>query len=370
MVSGGVVCLKQTFGLVLTDASCMMDMGMGKDIQHLLQSGIPDKTERMSMIFTSCFLSKDVQDLKGSLLHQPVVVYTSLACSPARDIQTEKVELSEKPLRLIKDIDSWPRQAGQPLRLLVWVNSRSQARALDEKLFGAHIPSAALHASVDKHRQQQIWRKFLQGQIQVIVSTDHGVKTMDISGIDSLHYDLPSTEEMMRYRFDRRRAGESRVIIYVTSNPARMDDLAKVVIALPDMLRTEGVPVPDWLRQGALQLQEDSPAARVRDEQEHLQQEDANDANWSSHNPQDGADHGWNEGWQNREWTSWHDQREGWNNDQWTGRGRDWETSEPAWDRNANQRDWQNDQRPQWPNTTWSNRSQWDQNERWRNQYQ
>ena len=341
MVSSRLVKLKQTFALVLTDAGCMCGMGMADDINTLMSKcDMPSSQERLTMIFS---YSPAPQLMHA--LHEPVVVKAVVAGHP--QIQVEKVESRTKRFALIPKLQEWPRQG--VLRVLVWVRSRVQAQGLDEYLWSSNIPSGCLHIEMEQSDKNLTWRRFLQGQIQVLVTTDAGCQGLDIHGIDTLHYDLPSTVQIMSARVDRKRIGPTRVMVFVHGP----DDNKEILSCLPGFSDPRHAPGTWMTKEGkAPESQEshgnDQSQPEWQNEWREWGQDWQHEQQWSDwqHHTAQRQDHtAQSREWQTRE-ASWQSQQQGeWQSDQWNDWKGTWENSTPErqWENPSPERQWRKD---------------------------
>ena len=303
-VTHEIVKLEQTFGFVMADASCMVDMGMQDFFQSLLRFGMPSNAHRVSMMFMNSMVNPDSLALSKEVLHEPVVVRVMPAGRTSPHFL--RIEDGEKLSRLKGDLQEW---LGGRKRILVWVHSRARAQFLTEHFYSEHIACAALckptHDWQD-WQKKRIWRQFCDGVIKVIFTTDAGCNGLDISAVDVLlHYDLPSRPEILSLRTNRLRIWNAKVIMYVS--PSDHQEVISALASLSDV-------VPDWL----------TALTRQSNEESDLWQSEA----WDRH--------GWNgnsgnEWWQTATHTSWQrestHQENGWNErwGEWDNRRGNWQ---------------------------------------------
>merc|ERR1712061_368207 len=133
-------------------------------------------------------------------------------------------------------------------RLLVFTNSKSQAKGLDEKLYEANIDTGALHGDLNQYEREANLEKFRKGEIDVMVATDVASRGLDISGVSHvINYDLPFDSTVYIQRIGRTgrigHKGNSTTFIAVGKD-GRWYDRPEVLLALPGVMSE----VPDFLQ--------------------------------------------------------------------------------------------------------------------------
>lgn len=329
MVTQRIVRLDYSYGLVVVDASSMVDMGMRDFCHSLMQCGMPSEANRMSMMFMNSMVNPEVLALSKEVLHQPVTVQVVPSSGRSYPLQLLHVEDREKTSHLERDLQNWLSERQGRARILVWVHSRTRAQFLDDFFYRQRLPCAALHTEVEPLQKARIWRKFCEGETKVIFTTDAGCNGMDISAVDVLlHYDLPCAANVLSLRLNRQRTWCAKVFMYVDPD----QELAEVLSSLSQVLAEDGAEVPSWLAD-AQKKQRDMQDGRTA---------------WGNWNP---VDHGNPDHWQEpQEWT-----RDSW---QWTRTDQNWQRdaqwqnpSEDWWnDRDRNKQVWNSSDHNGWNN--------------------
>merc|ERR1719356_933829 len=101
-------------------------------------------------------------------------------------------------------IDDFMQKREQGERLLVFTNSKAQAKGLDEKLYELSVDTGALHGDLTQKEREDNLAKFRSGQIDVMIATDVASRGLDISGVSQvLNYDLPHSIDIYVQRIGR-----------------------------------------------------------------------------------------------------------------------------------------------------------------------
>ncbi|CAJ1348092.1 unnamed protein product [Effrenium voratum] len=323
-VPDGIVGFKQTFGLVMLDMGCMIDMGMGGAIQEMVtQHSMPGQDDRMSMMFMHCASIQGLDQWRRTLLYRPIVMRVTDRACPRRIVhRMHAVERTQKVEQLVAEVNQWLQSR---LRLIIFAHSRVQAKALDERLWQEHIATAVLHGSLEEQQRHRTWRRFMQGQILVLVTTDAGIRGLDISSITCIvNYDLPLKAEAFNQRVGKTRIShEATITTYITQEEGYFIDDIQVLSAFQGILMADGAAVPDWLAQG-IRLVKEGKSGRAL------------------------LTNGWRNGWEEGigRQQDWRQSNGNWQQGDWQS---SWQ--QDGWQRECNwQHDWPQDG---WPQNSW-----------------
>lgn len=201
-----VFSLHECQGLVLDEADRMLDLGFIQDIRFLLRR-LPQPEKRLSMMF-SATLSHRVMELSYEHMDQPQKLEVE-----AEAVNTKKVEQSvyypsndEKVPLLIGLI-----QKLEPLRAIVFVNTKRNAETLDDFMRSNDIQAVLISGDVRQNKRQQLLKEFANGKHQVMIATDVAARGLHIDDVSHVfNFDLPQIAEDYVHRIGRTaRAGAS-----------------------------------------------------------------------------------------------------------------------------------------------------------------
>jgi len=191
---------------VLDEADRMFDLGFIKDIRFLLRR-MPPPEERLSMLF-SATLSLRVHELAYEHMNNPRIV----------EINPDQVTVDSVSQLLyhVESREKLPLLVGllrhiNPLRTLVFVNTKRAADEVSDTLHANGIEARVLSGAVPQKKRQSLLARFTRGELPVLVATDVAARGLHIPGVSHVvNYDLPQNGEDYVHRIGRTaRAGAS-----------------------------------------------------------------------------------------------------------------------------------------------------------------
>jgi len=196
--------------VVLDEADRMFDLGFIKDVRFFLRR-LPSPEKRLGMLF-SATLSYKVSELAYEHMNNPEKVQVEpekmmgdrieeWVYYPAND---EKIPLL---LALIKRI--------QPLRSIVFVNTKHVAERVWGYLEGNGYKAALLSGDVPQKKRESLLKHFQDGEFPYLVATDVAARGLHIPEVSHVfNFDLPQDAEDYVHRTGRTaRAGASGIAI-------------------------------------------------------------------------------------------------------------------------------------------------------------
>lgn len=261
-VSSGIVDVTEVNCLVLDEADRMLQMQMDSFMRDVIDKhGMPSKEHRQTMMFSATF-SQECQKLAADYLYEHIWMGVGQvggsACASGTVTQTlVQVAPEDKYDKLIEFIDDFLENRTEGERLLVFTNSKLQAKGLDEKLYEKKFDTGALHGDLRQEEREANLLKFRKGEIDVMIATDLASRGLDISGVSNvLNYDLPHSIDVYVQRIGRTgrigHRGRATTFISVGKDGTWHDSSAEqleVLKILPMTMTPAGSSnhVPDWL---------------------------------------------------------------------------------------------------------------------------
>src|SRR5688572_12838643 len=185
--------------LVIDEADRMFDMGFIADLRFILRR-LPPPERRQSFLF-SATLSFRVLELTWEFMNNP----SQITIMP----QQKTVALVEQTLYHVGREDKFPlllgllrREASD--RILIFSNTREEARRLEDRLTRNGWEARALTGDVDQKRRLRILNDFKEGLLPVLVATDVASRGLHIEAVTHvINWDLPQDAEDYVHRIGR-----------------------------------------------------------------------------------------------------------------------------------------------------------------------
>src|SRR6059036_163439 len=200
--------------LVIDEADRMFDMGFIADLRFILRR-LPPHEKRQSYLF-SATLSFRVLELTWEFMNNPA----QITIMP----QQKTAERVEQSLFHVGRDEKFPlllgllrREGGD--RILIFSNTREEARRLEDRLMRNGWDTRALTGDVDQKRRLKILNDFKEGRLPILVATDVASRGLHIEAVSHVvNWDLaqdadddlflqeikPTAEERRRYAEERR----------------------------------------------------------------------------------------------------------------------------------------------------------------------
>jgi ATP-dependent RNA helicase RhlB len=185
--------------LVIDEADRMFDMGFIADLRFILRR-LPKPEKRQSFLF-SATLSFRVLELTWEFMNNP----TQITISP----QQKTVEKAEQVLYHVGREEKFSlllgllkREGGS--RILIFANTREEARRLEDRLGRNGWLARALTGDVDQKKRLRILNDFKEGELPVLVATDVASRGLHIEGVSHvINWDMPQDAEDYVHRIGR-----------------------------------------------------------------------------------------------------------------------------------------------------------------------
>src|SRR5688572_13345 len=206
--------------LVIDEADRMFDMGFIADLRFILRR-LPPPDKRQSFLF-SATLSFRVLELTWEFMNNPA----QITIMP----QQKTAERVEQTLYHVGREEKFPlllgllrREASD--RILIFSNTREEARRLEDRLTRNGWEARALTGDVDQKRRLRILNDFKEGLLPVLVATDVASRGLHIEAVTHvINWDLPQDPEDYVHRIGRTaRAGAGGKAIALVDEASALD---------------------------------------------------------------------------------------------------------------------------------------------------
>jgi ATP-dependent RNA helicase RhlE len=198
------VDLRAVEWLVLDEADRMLDMGFIHDVRRIVALVPSDR----QTLFFSATLPREVRDLAGMMLRDPLEVQAAPQSTPAETVSQSVhfVAKREKKALLVELLESCP--AG---RVIVFTRTKHGADKLHRDLAKAGITAAAIHGNKSQGQRERALAAFKSPRPPVLIATDIAARGLDVDDVSHvINYELPHEPETYVHRIGRTgRAGQT-----------------------------------------------------------------------------------------------------------------------------------------------------------------
>lgn len=185
--------------LVLDEADRMFDLGFIKDIRFLLNR-MPEPQKRLNMLF-SATLSYKVTELAYEHMNNPVMIRIEPEEVSSKAItESAYCPANEQKIPLLVGL----LKHHQPLRSIVFVNTKRSAEQLNAYLNANHFQSAVLSGDVPQEKRQRLLNDFQEHKFFLLIATDVAARGLHIPDVSHVfNFDLPQDVEDYVHRIGR-----------------------------------------------------------------------------------------------------------------------------------------------------------------------
>lgn len=211
--------LAQANYLVLDEADHMLDMGF----IHALRKIARHLTAKRQTLLFSATMPKQIEELAGTYLSNPIKVQVSPPGKPADKIEqaVHFVSQGDKALLLRDYLGKHPDEMA-----LVFGRTKHGSEKLAKLLTSWGFAVGSIHGNKSQNHRERTLAAFRSGELKVLVATDVAARGIDIPGVRHVYnYDLPNVPDQYVHRIGRtaRAGADGRAIAFCS--PAEMGDL-------------------------------------------------------------------------------------------------------------------------------------------------
>ncbi len=202
--------------LVLDEADHMLDLGFIVPIRRIVKD-IPAKRQTM---FFSATMPKEIDDLAGAMLRDPVHVAVTPAATTVEKVAQHVIFVDAARKRHVL-LDLLANHTTG--RTLVFTRTKHGADRVVKHLEESGMPAAAIHGNKSQGQRERALLGFRTGETRVLIATDIAARGIDVDAVTHvINYDLPNVPESYVHRIGRTaRAGASGTAISFCDNTER-----------------------------------------------------------------------------------------------------------------------------------------------------
>jgi len=242
------VSLSMVRYLTLDEADRMLDMGFEPQIRRIVeQTDMPPAGVRQTMLFSATF-PREIQRLASDFLSNYIFLAVGRVGSSTELImqRVEYVQDADKRSMLMDLIHVQTATAppGQHSLMLVFVETKRGADALEDWLCRMGFPATTIHGDRSQSEREHALRSFRTGVTPILVATDVAARGLDIPHVAHVvNFDLPSDIDDYVHRIGRTgRAGKNGLATAFFNEK----DLS-LARPLSELMQEANQEVPGWL---------------------------------------------------------------------------------------------------------------------------
>ena len=196
--------------LILDEADRMLDMGFRDDVMEICQAC---NLNRQTFLLSATLQHIGIERVAESILNKAVNIKIGDYRRQENNIE-QKIVLAdsiEHKSRLLAKI----LQNHKYEKVLIFTNTRDQAKKLDGYLQYKKLTTAYLHGELSQEERQTVMRKFRLGKTNILVATDIAARGLDVKGLNLIiNFDMARSGDDYLHRIGRTgRAGDSGTAI-------------------------------------------------------------------------------------------------------------------------------------------------------------
>jgi superfamily II DNA/RNA helicase len=194
--------------LIFDEADQMMDEGFKSDSDFIAEAC----PEELQLGLFSATISPRVQELMDTLFAKANVIKSSGSGKVVKTLVTKNMTVTDgKRWPVLEKLLATPVEGGT----LIFANTREQCDKIAKDLAANGYACAIYRGEMDKNERRKNYKRFRDGDIDILVATDVAGRGLDIENVSRvINYHLPQQMDNYLHRVGRTaRAGRSGLVV-------------------------------------------------------------------------------------------------------------------------------------------------------------
>ncbi|MFC1615818.1 DEAD/DEAH box helicase [Patescibacteria group bacterium] len=192
--------------VIIDEADRMLDMGFINDIKDILK----ELPERRHSLFFSATISKQIEELIRTFLHDPVKISVKKR-ETAANVEQDVIKIRPDQDRL-EVLQGLLRNDGFS-KVLVFGRTKRRVDRLSKALFQNSFKVDSIHGDKSQSRRQKALKNFKENKVRILVATDVASRGLDIDNVSHvINFDMPGTHDDYIHRIGRTGRGDKKGI--------------------------------------------------------------------------------------------------------------------------------------------------------------
>ena len=193
----GTAYIGNVYTAVLDEADEMLKMGFIRDVRRILKE-TPADTQ---VVMFSATMSREVMDVAWE--YQNGAIEVTVAASGDNRPKIAQFAMDSMGDNRVKDlgrlIDTLELK-----RLMVFCNTKSTVRWLDQKLRREGRSADCLHGDIPQSQRNRVMAAYRRGEFEILVATDVAARGIDVDDVEAVfNFDIPDENEYYLHRIGR-----------------------------------------------------------------------------------------------------------------------------------------------------------------------
>jgi len=196
LMKRGELDLSEMDVVVLDEADRMLDMGFIDDMRYVMEH-VPEVRQTL---FFSATMSKEIEKLIGEFLTNPITISVKTR-DTSENVDQDVVRVNG---RSKVDVLAEMLEDKAMEKVIIFTETKRGAEHLSNELHIKEIKADALHGDKDHWARQKSLKRFVDGDVRVLVCTDVAARGIDVKGITHvINYDTPTNYDDYVHRIGR-----------------------------------------------------------------------------------------------------------------------------------------------------------------------